>query len=142
MEIIAKFCDCNIDDNFNYIEVCFNCKRSIHIKILQQYHDEIKLESTVDDRIIIFKKIFEYLLTCIDFLLSEKSNKCKNNIIILEEIFNETINNNYDYKETMKDFFIKNNISFKLFLSEVKYDCTIKNNQIHINEIPLNLNLH
>ena len=77
-----------------------------------------------------------------DFLLSEKSNKCKNNIIILEEIFNETINNNYDYKETMKDFFIKNNISFKLFLSEVKYDCTIKNNQIHINEIPLNLNLH
>ena len=60
----------------------------------------------------------------------------------MEEIFNETINNNYDYKETMKDFFIKNNISFKLFLSEVKYDCTIKNNQIHINEIPLNLNLH
>ena len=82
MEIIAKFCDCNIDDNFNYIEVCFNCKRSIHIKILQQYHDEIKLESTVDDRIIIFKKIFEYLLTCIDFLLSEKNfcNIIKNKI--------------------------------------------------------------
>ena len=82
MEIIAKFCDCNIDDNFNYIEICFNCKRSIHIKTLKNYFDEINLVININDRIIIIKKIFEYFLTCIDYLLSEKNfcNVIKNKI--------------------------------------------------------------
>jgi adenosine deaminase len=100
MEIIANFCNCNIDDNSNYVEICGTCKRSIHINNLKNYFDEIKIALTVDDRLIIINKIFEYLLTYIDFLLSEKNlcNIIKNKI---EELLQD------DRSESIKDILLK-----------------------------------
>jgi hypothetical protein len=100
MEIVANFCNCIIDDNLNYIEICSKCKRSIHIKNLKKYFDEINITLTVDDKLIIIKKIFEYLLTCIDFLLSEQNfcNIIKNKI---EELLQD------HRSESIKDILLK-----------------------------------
>jgi hypothetical protein len=100
MEIIANFCNCNIDDNSNYVEICLNCKKSIHIKNLKKYFEEINITSTVDDKLIIIKKIFEYLLTCIDFLLSEK-NLCN----IIENKIEELLQDHRS--ESIKDILLK-----------------------------------
>ena len=64
------------------------------------YFDEIKIALTVDDRLIIINKIFEYLLTYIDFLLSEKNlcNIIKNKI---EELLQD------DRSESIKDILLK-----------------------------------
>jgi hypothetical protein len=75
---IAELCDCIYDDSNNIQSICTNCKNREDEENKKPWYLEIKTirtllyesESTddINIRIIVIKKIFEFLLTRPDFL--------------------------------------------------------------------------
>jgi hypothetical protein len=75
---IAELCDCIYDDTNNIKYICTTCKKREDEEIEQPWYLEIKTLRTllyesettnnIDIRIIVIKKIFEFLLTRPDFL--------------------------------------------------------------------------
>lgn len=75
---VAELCDCIYDDTNNILSLCTNCKKRedkekekpwyLEIKTIQKYLHENETTDDMNIKIIIIRKIFEFLLTRPEFL--------------------------------------------------------------------------